>query len=66
MLQLLRIVKRKNIIYGSGSRSDLIYVAKKEMGYGGAQMASENRDKLNISAVQDADAVKASFGSMAM
>ncbi|MEK7559273.1 MAG: phosphoribosylformylglycinamidine synthase subunit PurL [Patescibacteria group bacterium] len=54
------IVKKKNIIYGNAENpgSDLIYVGAKtgRDGIGGAQMASENLDKLNISAVQDADA----------
>ena len=53
------LVKKKNIIYGNTLTpgSDLIYVGAKtgRDGIGGAQMASENLDSLNFSAVQDAD-----------
>ena len=53
------LVKKKNIIYGNALTpgNDLIYVGARtgRDGIGGAQMASENLDALNNSAVQEAD-----------
>lgn len=53
------IVRKKNIIYGSAKTpgSELIYVGARtgRDGIGGAQMASENLDTFNNSAIQDAD-----------
>lgn len=53
------LVKKKNIIYGNALTigNDLIYVGARtgRDGIGGAQMASENLDLLQESAVQDPD-----------
>jgi len=53
------LVKKKNIIYGNALTigNDLIYVGARtgRDGVGGAQMASENLDLLQESAVQDPD-----------
>ncbi|MBI4091905.1 MAG: phosphoribosylformylglycinamidine synthase subunit PurL [Candidatus Levybacteria bacterium] len=53
------LVKKRNIIYGNAlnSGSDLIYVGARtgRDGIGGAEMASKNLERLDLSAVQDAD-----------
>lgn len=53
------LVRKKNIKYGNAltKGNDLIYVGARtgRDGVGGAQMASENLDAMNESAIQDAD-----------
>lgn len=53
------LVKKKDIIYGNALTvgNDLIYVGARtgRDGVGGAQMASENLDRMTASAVQEAD-----------